>query len=201
MGEIMILLIFSIIRIIIIISKISGSLIFIFITLSVAEASIGVSLLTIMVRRNGNDYIKSQYFRIIRIVFFCHIVFISVIFYLSHPIRLSILLIIIIILVFLGGVIILIIYISTLAANEKFRIVKLSPENMRFTILIRLTLFILLKYKNIINYTRLNNTAVGILYESSNFTLLLCLIVYLLLTLVCVVKLVKFESGPLIKRL
>ena len=90
---------------------------------------------------------------------------------------------------------------STLAANEKFRIVKLSPENMRFTILIRLTLFILLKYKNIINYTRLNNTAVGILYESSNFTLLLCLIVYLLLTLVCVVKLVKFESGPLIKRL
>ena len=106
-----------------------------------------------------------------------------------------------IVLVFLGGVIILIIYISTLAANEKFRIIKLSPENMRFTILIRLTLFILLKYKNIINYTRLNNTAVGILYESSNFTLLLCLIVYLLLTLVCVVKLVKFESGPLIKRL
>merc|ERR1712212_1101153 len=88
-----------------------------------------------------------------------------------------------------------------LSANEKFRIVKLSPENIRFTILIRLTLFILLKYKNIINYTRLNNTAVGILYESSNFTLLLCLIVYLLLTLVCVVELVKFESGPLIKRL
>jgi len=60
--EIMILLIFSIIRIIIIISKISGSLIFIFITLSVAEASIGVSLLTIMVRRNGNDYIKISIF-------------------------------------------------------------------------------------------------------------------------------------------
>ena len=61
--EIMILLIFSIIRIIIIISKISGSLIFIFITLSVAEASIGVSLLTIMVRRNGNDYIKISIFQ------------------------------------------------------------------------------------------------------------------------------------------
>merc|ERR1712212_632509 len=92
-------------------------------------------------------------------------------------------------------------YIYKHFSSQKFRIVKLSPENMRFTILIRLTLFILLKYKNIINYTRLNNTAVGILYESSNFTLLLCLIVYLLLTLVCVVKLVKFESGPLIKRL
>ena len=58
----MILLIFSIIRIIIIISKISGSLIFIFITLSVAEARIGVSLLTIIVRSNGNDYIKISIF-------------------------------------------------------------------------------------------------------------------------------------------
>ena len=58
----MILLIFSIIRIIIIISKISGSLIFMFITLSVAEARIGVSLLTIIVRSNGNDYIKISIF-------------------------------------------------------------------------------------------------------------------------------------------
>ena len=32
--------------------------IFIFITLSVAEARIGLSLLTILVRRHGNDYIK-----------------------------------------------------------------------------------------------------------------------------------------------
>merc|ERR1712179_901974 len=131
---------------------------------------------------------------IIRIVFFSHLFFIMVIFSLSHPIRLRISLIImailariitftinsswffyLIILVFLGGVIILIIYISTLAANEK--------------------------YKNIINFISINNTAVGILYESSNFTLSLFLILYLLLTLVCVVKLVKFESGPLIKRL
>jgi len=39
-------------------SKISGTIMFIFITLRVAEARVGVSLLTIMVRRNGNDYIK-----------------------------------------------------------------------------------------------------------------------------------------------
>ena len=32
--------------------------IFIFITLSVAEARIGLSLLTILVRNHGNDYIK-----------------------------------------------------------------------------------------------------------------------------------------------
>merc|ERR1712179_148292 len=141
---------------------------------------------------------------IIRIVFFSHLFFIMVIFSLSHPIRLRISLIImailariitfsinsswffyLIILVFLGGVIILIIYISTLAANEKLRILIIT----------------IIKYKNIINFISINNTAVGILYESSNFTLLLFLILYLLLTLVCVVKLVKFESGPLIKRL
>merc|ERR1712168_1034656 len=123
------------------------------------------------------------------------ILFMSIIFYLSHPISISISLIFIailariisfsinsswffylIILVFLGGVII-------------------------FFIILRLSFIFLIKYKNIFNFVRLNNTAVGILYESSNFTLLLFLIIYLLLTLVCVVKLVKFESGPLIKRL
>ena len=39
------------------------------------------------------------------------------------------------------------------------------------------------------------------LYESINFLSLIFLILYLLLTLICVVKLVKFEYGPLIKRL
>ena len=39
------------------------------------------------------------------------------------------------------------------------------------------------------------------LYESINFLSLMFLILYLLLTLICVVKLVKFEYGPLIKRL
>ena len=66
---------------------------------------------------------------------------------------------------------------------------------------LRILIITIIKYKNIINFISINNTAVGILYESSNFTLLLFLILYLLLTLVCVVKLVKFESGPLIKRL
>jgi len=60
--ELIILLIFSTIRFMIIISKISGSVIFLFITLSVAEARIGVSLLTMIVRRNGNDYIKISIF-------------------------------------------------------------------------------------------------------------------------------------------
>ena len=67
--EIIILLIFSLIRIIIIVSKISGRIIFLFITLRVAEARIGVSLLTIIVRRRGNDYIKISIFEIFTV---CH---------------------------------------------------------------------------------------------------------------------------------
>jgi len=106
-----------------------------------------------------------------------------------------------IILVFLGGVIILIIYIRTLAANEKFSLLNIRSRKVIFFLFLRLLLTVFIKHKNIFNFVRLNNTAVGILYESSNFTLLLFLIIYLLLTLVCVVKLVKFESGPLIKRL
>merc|ERR1712237_294372 len=77
------------------------------------------------------------------------------------------------VLVFLGGVIVLIIYINTLAINEKFFFIKINLSN-----------FISI-----------------ILYESMNSVSLLFLILYLLLTLICVVKLVKFEYGPLIKRL
>ena len=39
------------------------------------------------------------------------------------------------------------------------------------------------------------------LYEPINFISIIFLILYLLLTIICVVKLVKFEYGPLIKRL
>jgi len=143
-----------------------------------------------------------------------------IIFFLSHPIRLRISLILIailariislwinsswffylIVLVFLGGVIILIIYIRTLAANEKFRRISINYNTIGIILMVRLSILVVLKYKNILQFIRRNNTAVGIIYEASNFSLLLFLITYLLLTLVCVVKLVKFESGPLIKRL
>merc|ERR1719422_56253 len=106
-----------------------------------------------------------------------------------------------IVLVFLGGVIILIIYIRTLAANEKFRRISINYNTIGIILMVRLSILVVLKYKNILQFIRRNNTAVGIIYEASNFSLLLFLITYLLLTLVCVVKLVKFESGPLIKRL
>ena len=56
--EIFILSIFFLLNFYIIIFNYSIFFIFIFITLSVAEARIGLSLLTILVRNHGNDYIK-----------------------------------------------------------------------------------------------------------------------------------------------
>merc|ERR1712154_233982 len=102
---------------------------------------------------------------------------------------------------FLGGVLSLIIYMSTLSANEKFRGFHLNMSEIVAALAVSsFTLFsIKIKYRpSIIN---IRNIAIGISYERSNFTLLVFLILYLLITLVCVVKLVKFESGPLIKRL
>merc|ERR1712039_733196 len=55
---IIILIIFFLLNFSIILISYSSFLIFIFITLSVAEARIGLSLLTILVRNHGNDYIK-----------------------------------------------------------------------------------------------------------------------------------------------
>ena len=56
------------------------------------------------------------------------------------------------------------------------------------------------------NYNYSNKSSYNIrilinLYEYSNRSLSIFLIVYLLITIVCVVKLVKFERGPLVGRL
>merc|ERR1712148_109517 len=133
---------------------------------------------------------------IITIFFIFSLICIQSIIYIFHPIFFSFILIAIsllvsiivfklnsscfflIILVFLGGVIILIIYINTLAINEKFFFTK----------------------NNFIKINTRNSIAL-LIYENINFYIIIFLILYLLLTLICVVKLIKFEHGPLIKRL
>ena len=101
--------------------------------------------------------------------------------------------------VFLGGVIILIIYINTLAINEKFFFYKILNKSLYFLILI--IIFQIVFFKNFFFKINFSNFISIRLYESINLLSLLFLILYLLLTLICVVKLVKFEYGPLIKRL
>ena len=103
------------------------------------------------------------------------------------------------VLVFLGGVIILIIYIRTLAANEKFIIPR--PVNYLIPIVAMLVRTFLLNNYNYIVKSSLNIRIVINLYEYSNRRLSIFLIIYLFITIVCVVKLVKFERGPLVGRL
>lgn len=95
---------------------------------------------------------------------------------------------------------ILIIYIRTLAANEKF-FTSVSQGKVVLFAFARIipARSIIRKFRRL--KIRPGIMAAGTLYESSNMSILIFLMVYLLLTIICVVKLVKFESGPLIKRL
>ena len=102
------------------------------------------------------------------------------------------------ILVFLGGVIILIGYIRTLASNEKIEL-KLN----------KIILYIILSFFNTIilkeNYNFSNQSYslswVNSIYCTNHNILILFLFIYLLLTIVCVIKLIKIEGRPLVKRL
>jgi len=156
---------------------------------------------------------------IIRFFFFFNILFITIIFRLVHPVSIGLLLVslalatrgiilklkvswffYLIVLVFLGGVMVLIIYMCTLAANEKFKVIRLGHVMGPFLLL---SLPLSLIFRPIFNRfkTGIENMATGIRYERHNLTVLLFLMLYLLLAMVRVVKLVKFESGPLIQRL
>merc|ERR1712243_275552 len=130
---------------------------------------------------------------------------------LSHPISLGIVIIVIsviigvyilnliyssffylLILVFLGGVIVLIIYIRTLSANEKF-----SPMVVTLPLFVLLALIMSITSNSLTQSFSNRVTSrsfISQLYQHK-MPLLLFLIVYLLITLVCVVKLVKYEEG------
>lgn len=100
------------------------------------------------------------------------------------------------VLVFLGGVIVLVIYIRTLAANEKFD--KLSFNKSFFFLIL---IYLYLDNRFIRTKRAINTNLVINLYESNYRTIMVFLIRYLLLTILCVVKLVKFDKGPLVGRL
>merc|ERR1712126_649461 len=90
-----------------------------------------------------------------------------------------------------------IIYISTLSANEKF-----SPNDIYLGTLLFCTPIIFSNSNLLVSVNiRDNINIITHMYESKNVSILSYLMIYLLITLVCVVKLVKFEDGPLIKRL
>jgi len=100
-------------------------------------------------------------------------------------------------LVFLGGVIVLIIYMSTLCTNEKFTI--FTGQNLKF--LVPVPIIMAITPTSLAGSNSLSLIRASLIFERNQFSAIVFLMSYLLIALICVVKLVKFEAGPLTKRL
>lgn len=114
-------------------------------------------------------------------------------------------------LVFIGGILILFIYISSLASNEKLNFS--SQPLIKFLIIFNITVFITIFIDKFytLNYLMnedINNISFNYLinenflslskmYDQPNNFIILILIIYLLLTLVIVVKITNLFIGPL----
>merc|ERR1712148_82405 len=111
---------------------------------------------------------------IITIFFIFSLICIQSIIYIFHPIFFSFILIAISLLV---SIIILIIYINTLAINEKFFFTK---KNFSFIISSIIILLLFLIRKN--NFIKINtrNSIALLIYENINFYIIIFLILYLL---------------------
>jgi len=92
---------------------------------------------------------------------------------------------------------ILIAYINILSANEKFEMPSTSPNTLAilpFTLIIFIGL--LPDFYKTIKISKISNYA-NALYLNNNSILTLFLMMYLLIAIICVVKIVKCERGPL----
>jgi len=106
------------------------------------------------------------------------------------------------ILIFLGGVIVLIAYIVTLAGNDKIDKININLVYWGFFSSLSYFLFIFRISNYNIGVKIVNNLELfRFIYSSNNSSITIFLIIYLLVTIICVVKLVKLERGPLVKRL
>nr|AFQ62396.1 NADH dehydrogenase subunit 6 [Kateretes pedicularius] len=110
-------------------------------------------------------------------------------------------------LVMVGGMLILFIYMTSIASNEKFNFSsKLFFFTNLFFIIICLSLlldFYLMNFKsyNIImsnfNTNSMNNLSMNKYINFPNCSIFYLMIIYLLITLIAVVKITKIEYGPL----
>jgi len=88
----------------------------------------------------------------------------------------------------------------TLSANEKFE--TYSSISIFLTIVLSIVLSTFsLESIRVYNKRNLGANMVGGVYLPYNLPIIIFLFRYLILTIVCVVKLVKLECGPLVKRL
>jgi hypothetical protein len=98
---------------------------------------------------------------------------------------------------FLGGIIIIVIYMTSLAANEKASVSFSGTRGILFLSL-RMLLFLDSNwtYNDHSSYTFVRN----FYNQDSVGSVIFCFII-LLLTIIRVVKLIKLEEGPMVKRL
>nr|QXU76339.1 NADH dehydrogenase subunit 6 [Choroterpes yixingensis] len=110
-------------------------------------------------------------------------------------------------LVFLGGLMVLFIYVTSLASNEMFSFQTTNILMFMFALILMLLFYMLfdpwfntfMTYINSMNTINAYNTSLMMfkLYSYPISLLTLFLILYLLLTLVAVVNITKYLSGPL----
>jgi len=103
----------------------------------------------------------------------------------------------VLVLVFLGGVMVLVVYMCTLCSNEKF---SAHYYSWGFTFALIVTVINILPFLPA-GFRLVGSGGVVHLYEYGEVVVLVYLMGFLIATLICVVKLVKFEAGPLVKRL
>nr|AXS66525.1 NADH dehydrogenase subunit 6 [Coleoptera sp. 29 KM-2017] len=108
-------------------------------------------------------------------------------------------------LIMIGGMLIMFIYMTSIASNEKFKIPKkISIFIITFSIIIFSLLYLKLdfsemysmKYFNLFNFLNLK-LSLNKFFNYPNMKFLLFLMIYLLITLIMVVKITDKNSGPL----
>jgi NADH-ubiquinone oxidoreductase chain 6 len=102
-------------------------------------------------------------------------------------------------LIYLGGLIVLFIYISRLAYNEKFKILnnEVVSQLIIVTIIVTPTIFLFIE-NNLIKENKLEiNDFVFKIYSASSTILTSLTIIYLIITLIVVVKITTQFYGPL----
>nr|QNP09633.1 NADH dehydrogenase subunit 6 [Ochthebius sp. IBE<ESP> AN104] len=106
-------------------------------------------------------------------------------------------------LVMIGGMLVLFIYMTSIASNEKFKL------NLKLTLMILITLIIMMilffmdnffTEINLFNnhiHLKYNYYMLSKFYNIPNNSMMFLLIIYLLITLIAVVKITNFKMGPL----
>ena len=106
----------------------------------------------------------------------------------------------ILVLIFLGGVIVLVVYMTTLAANEKFILIKRYGTFLTVIVLTQVGTIRMMPFRGRMRGLAPNSNSVTVIFESANASLYIFRVLYLLLALICVVKVIKLEKGPLVMR-